>query len=338
MKRLLCLYISAILLLTVFTACSSGSSSAPAASSAPSYAAEAPAPSYSADSYAPPSENLESESAMPLPLLTPSTAGGKKIVYTVTLWLQTTGFDAGTRKLLNTVSDMEGYVQNAYINGRDLHNPEVERSASYTLRIPSERLADFLVEMEDNFTLSRLEQVSEDITAKHQQTDTRLADLLEQEKRLLETIEATTDAREKLSLERQLADVQASISSLDASQITMDDAVIYSTVTVQLSEVILPEVIEEIKEPFADRFSRTVSSSLNGFVAFCQGFLLLIIALIPIVIVLAIFTLIVLLVVRLVKKYNNKVKRTFTEGEKVPIDYVDYEENKKSEEDGQETH
>lgn len=321
MKRILCLYISAVLIIGTLTACGGSSGSAPMSAEAGAPAAEAsPAPSYDAyhDDYEYPNE-AEAGSAMPLPLLTPSGADGKKIVYTVTLWLQTTGFDAGTRTLLNTVVDMGGYVQSAYINGRDLRNPDIERDATYTFRIPSENLSEFLVVMEDNYTLWRLEQESQDITAKSNQTDTRLNDLLEQEKRLLEDIAAATESREKLSLERQLADVQASISGLDASRTSMDNAVIYSTVTIRLFEVILYEPEAERQVSFAERLGLTVNNSLNWFVAFCQGFLLVLIALAPVIVILAVIAAIVLLVMRLVRRRGGRIKKTLTgDGDVLP--------------------
>lgn len=329
MKRLLIVFTVIVLAVSCFAACSSSApSQAPAASPPPAAAPQAPAAGamdQSTDYYETYEDSLNPGSATPLPLLTPSNADGKKIVYTVALWLQTTDFDAGARKLLNTVSDLGGYVQSAYVNGRDLHNPEVERNASYTLRVPSEKLSEFLVIMEDNYTLYRLEQESQDITAKKQQTDTRLDDLRDQEKRLLETIAGTTDAREKLSLERQLADVQSSISSLDASQSSMDNDVIYSTVTVNLFEVIFAEPVEERQIPFSEKLSNTVSATMNGFLAFGQGLLLFTIVLLPVLLALAVIAVIILLIRRVYRKIHKVFK--VSDGVELPDQTQDENEN-----------
>jgi len=142
MKRIFSGSIILLLALFTFAACSSGAS--PAERSASTSAYSAPEAAYGGD------YEITDEADTSLPLLTPSNPDGTKIVYTVTMELQTTEFEAGTRSLLNVVRDMGGYVQNTYIEGRSLYDLEGERFASYTLRIPSESLAEFLVTMEDN--------------------------------------------------------------------------------------------------------------------------------------------------------------------------------------------
>lgn len=308
MKRLFCCISSLILIASALTACGGGGSESPN-----SAAPQSPVHDYASGT--PGEFATESGGAAYLPLVTPSNAEGSKIVYTVDLWLETTAFAEGTRKLLDVVVEKGGYVESTHIEGRSLYNEDVERYASYTLRIPSEHLADFLVIMEDNYNLVQLVQQSQNITDQYQETDTRLEDLKEQEKRLTEALGKTEDTQELLDLERELAGVQSDISSLTASSGRMDNAVIYSTVAVHLSEVIPSKSLQESGIPFGDRLSKTANGSWTGFVGFCQGLFLFIIAALPVLVVLGVIAAITLLVMRAVRKSNGKL-RSFLTGQR----------------------
>jgi len=216
------------------------------------------------------------------------------------------------RKLLDTVSNMGGYITSANVEGHDMRYPEVERRADYEFRIPSERLSDFLVVLEDNYNLWSLRQVTEDSTTRYDSAGLRLEDLLDQESRLLDTLSKEEDSSERLSLERKLSEVQRMITDLYTLQVSVDDAVILSTVNIQLFEVIFqPEVIE-VEEPppppltFSERLGNRISASIDGFVSFCQGFLLFIIAIAPVLVVLVVIAVIALLIVHVVRKRGKK--------------------------------
>ena len=87
-----------------------------------------------------PSDIQSDESIVQFPILTPSQADGRKMIYTVTVYLQTTDFMQGARKLLDTVGNLDGYILSANVDGRDMRYPEVERRADYEFRVPTEQL------------------------------------------------------------------------------------------------------------------------------------------------------------------------------------------------------
>lgn|GEM_PF-2501320 len=268
----------------------------------------APAPEMSAE-FAP--ETMErdiaiEDSATPLPLLTPSASRGRRVVYTVDLYLQTTEFMPGIRTLINTVANMDGFVERALVEGRDMRFPWHERSAQYTVRIHSDRLSEFLVIVEDNFNLLLLRQESDDVTVTYEHSESTLDDLRAQEQRLFSTLEdPDLSASDRRSIERTLVDVQSSIRTHERRLSTFDDFVLYSTVNIRLFEVIFPEYLpEEVIEErtFGERFADAVNRSGAAFVAFFQGLLIVIIRILPTLVVLVIIAAIVLLIRRKVKK------------------------------------
>jgi len=337
MKRLLIISVCFILALVILASCSAPEA-APTQDRSSSVAPAAPAPERAPSfdmaveaSPAEPSMMEEAEFAPPsvsnhapahdiagpyfaLPILTPGESG-KMFEYTVTLNLQTTYFMSGMRKLLNTAGETGGYLLFANVQGHDLHHPYVERYGNFMLRIPSERLSEFIIVMENNFNVWHFTQSTEDSTARFDRTALQLDDLHEHERQLIEALAETDDSDERIHIQRWLSEVRDSIRSAEAAQALILDNVIYSTVHVQLFEVILtPDDYVPAPPPtFGDRLSGAVSRSADVFVAFGQGLLLIIIAIAPVLLILAVAGGVALLAIRIVKKRGKrtKVNRSF---------------------------
>ena len=271
---------------------------APAGDAAPALVDPEGAPSDSAGSAGPP------------PILTPSDAGGRRLIYTVDMQLQTTDFMAGIRLLYNTISELGGFIMSEQVNGRDMRNPGYERSASYSFRLFTDNLPEFIVILEDNYNLLGRQLSADEITASYEHTGFTLGDLREQEERIkaaLDDEELDDDAR--VDLEKALMEVQAFIRSLEMQQSTMDDDILYSFINVRLYEVIFieEEEIEEEEEvvlTFGERFLEEVLRSGNSFIAFLQGLLIVIIRILPTLLVLGVIATITILIIRKYKKWR----------------------------------
>lgn len=295
-------------ILMLATGCAA-SSDQMAASQAPAAYEEAASTAESYDykaEYAPEAAEIptidEGSGLAELPMLTPDNTAGIELSYTVSLHLQTDSFMAGIRKLNTTVGELKGYTVQASIRGRDMLRDDYPRTATYSFQIPSTNLSAFLMTMEDNYNLLQMEQEAEDITTRHQQTDDRLAQLEEQELRLRDSLEATEDPEARADLENQLLDTQSQISSLRASSGNMDRQVRYSSVSVTLQEVIIPQ---EMPEPTWDeRLSAVKEETGIRFLAMGRNLVLFSISALPVLVVLLVLGLIALLIYRLCKRYE----------------------------------
>ena len=68
----------------------------------------------------------------------------RKIIKTVSLELQTLNFDKTTKDIVALTESMGGYVENSYVSGSEIgYRGIIQRHASYTLRIPAERIDAF---------------------------------------------------------------------------------------------------------------------------------------------------------------------------------------------------
>jgi len=307
------LLVLAILLLAM-TACSATpemeADRAPAAAQAPAPAADAaPAEDWdfaeeailsAADVAHWPTDD---ESFLPLPILTPSDDRGRRMVYTVTMRLQTPEFMPGVRTLLDEVGTMGGYLTSLDVYGRDMRVAvPPDRHAHMIFRLPTETLGEFIVMVENTYNIWSLRQRTEDETVRYQQATDAQDDLQAEEAWLIEQLEEA-DEDERPALQSRLADVRRLIREQERTQETITDRVIYSTVEITLYEAFSPQDVPPVDPPtFFERVREVASDSLGAFVAFLQGFAIVLIALLPWIPVIGIILLLIWLFIRWYKR------------------------------------
>lgn len=224
----------------------------------------------------------------------------RKIVYSVDLSLQTTDFDAGVAGLPELVQSFGGHVQDSYVEGTNMHDKYYSRGASFTARIPSDKLDAFLGSLGEGYHVVYQHKSSSDISGQYYDTAARLNSLRVQEERLTAMLESATELEYLLQVERELADVLYQIETMTSALNRMDSSVNLSTVTIHLQEVSAYEDGEPVSKPvtFGERVGETIGDSWRGFIDFCQGFVLFLIALVPFLPLIAVIVVIVWLVVR----------------------------------------
>ena len=205
-------------------------------------AESAPLMRYSADQVAfgitEPTEYLR------LPMLTPATAGDRRLIYDVSMRLQTTEFMPGIRLLLDAIGEAGGYVVNYEIRGSDIRQAPTERAADFRFRLPTEQLPDFIIIIENNYNILNLRQDMREVTATYRQNVWSLEELRSQESNLLEALE-TARGNRYIELSDQLRAVRVAIRDLETAQAAIMTDVVYSTIDIQLFEAFLPEEGEE---------------------------------------------------------------------------------------------
>ena len=302
MKKLLIIVVLISLILTLVSGCSASPAPREAAAT---YAASSNsyANSYASEEIASPAYDQKTKEVglTDLPLLDPNNREGIMLSYSVDLELQTSEFMKGIRMLNGFVADADGYLEKCYVNGRDFYDNVTRRHAKYTYQIPSAELSKFLMAVEDNYNLVLLKQDSNNVTAEYKEEDTRLAQLKDQEKRLLETLAVTEVAETKVQIEEELRSIQRQISQLVASTGALKQSVVYSRVNVFLSEVTEPTPRPE-PLTWGQQLSQTTTASINGVKSFFKGFILVIITILPTLLLLGVIAVAVMFIYRALKK------------------------------------
>ncbi|MCL2699939.1 MAG: DUF4349 domain-containing protein [Defluviitaleaceae bacterium] len=245
-----------------------------------------------------------------IPVLTPGNEHGIRLTYVVNFDLQTTAFMEGSRILLNATGEMGGYSLRTHISGRDMYGSKSKRSANYHFKIPTERLNEFQIIMEDNFNLLNMIQDAQDITERYEGEDRQLDLLRQRETEFSRLIGQADDPDDRASLERERGNIRTQIASLETSASSMDRQIVFSDVKVNLYEVIAPEEIPD--ETWGDRLGQTVKSGLNLLKNFLQDVVVILISLVPVLIILAVLCAMawpIVIAVRRIMAYIKQLRR-----------------------------
>lgn len=228
-----------------------------------------------------------------------STAGGaevpdKKIIRRAELTAETKDYDGAKTAVAALIASLDGYTESSRENTRG-----EARTLYATMRIPAEQLDAFLSKTGETVHVTRSNITSDDITAKYYDAEARLATLKAEKTALDAMMEKATSTAEILQIHERLYDVMEEIDSLTAKLNVYKNEVAMSTVTLSLYEVVeySPEA-----ESFGTRVGNAFVAGWKGFAAFCQGFVIVIVRIMPVIVIGAVIAAVVILIVKLEQK------------------------------------
>ncbi len=245
---------------------------------------------------------LEEEMSPDVPKESPAEAvreiaAKRKIVMTASYTVETKGYDDSYKALLELTEKYGGYVSASDYRGISLDSyGSRSRYCTVTVRVPAENYRVFTGSLADIGNISYSYESTNDVTTQYYDLQARIESLQVQEKRLLELLEKAETVEDILQIEAQLSDVRYQIESFQTNFKVLSDSVSYSTVTVELKEV-----IEYSKEPvkeltFGEKIVRRLSDGWDAFVKFCQGFVLVVLVCLPFLVLLGIIAVVVVLI------------------------------------------
>ncbi|MGN1148066.1 MAG: DUF4349 domain-containing protein [Lachnospiraceae bacterium] len=246
---------------------------------------------------------------------------GRKLIRTVNLDVETLEFDNLLSYVKNRTSELGGYVEsmNAY-NGSSYYTSSYSgsgyrnnRSASMTLRIPKDRLDEFLTQVEENSNITNRSEQERDVTLDYVDLDSHKAVLLAEQERLIALMEQAESIEDIITLESRLSDIRYQIESMESQLRTYDNQIEYSTVYLSITEVVELTPVETVEkttwERISDGFMHSMRNIGNGIKEFFIGFVIAIPYLVLIaVIVLVIVWIILFSIKRSTAKKNKKME------------------------------
>lgn len=267
------------------TACGSGGS----ANSASKYAATESAAEdsyYSDDLYevaeeAVPMENAEMEEV--------SVADSRKIIKTVNISAETEEFDKFVSNIEAKVNSLGGYIESSNISGKSIYSNKEKRNANITARIPAKRLDEFVTLIDSNSNVTNKSQSAEDVTLSYSDTKEHLNSLRTEQQRLDQLLLQADDIETIIAIESRLTDIRYEIESYASRLKTMDNQVDYSTVYLNVSEVVEYTEPEPEKLSFGQRIVRGLSESFRDLGEDLADFIVGLIVSLPYIIVFLFF-------------------------------------------------
>lgn len=287
MKKALSLLLAALL---VFALCACGSadtaSSAPAASYDMAYTENAyPAEAEEYGGFAVTGgTQLESGSGA-APEGSP-----EKLIYSASATVETTEFDGTIEKLSALVEQYGGFVESSSVNGSNYYTQSrgysSTRYASYVIRVPSDKFSALMGSLSTLGNVPYSHTYTENITAQYYDTDARLTAYQTQEARLLEMMEAAKTVEDLIAIEEKLTELRYQIESLQSTLKNWDRQVAYSTLDLEVQEVV--EYTPESRMSYGQELALALTNGLKRTGEFFKDLLLAIVGALPALVILAV--------------------------------------------------
>ena len=226
--------------------------------------------------------------------------------------VETTDFEAGLAAVEALVERFDAWVESSSVNGSNYYDISrgyaSARSASYTLRVPSERFQELMGSLSEIGNVPFTHIYTENVSAQYYDTQARMEAYKAQEARLLEMMDRAESVEDLITIESRLSDLRYEIESLQTSLNHWDRRVAYSSVDLVLQEVREYTQDAPVQLGFGERLGRAFRGGVRGFVTFCQDALLWLVESLPALILIAVAGFVLLRVIKHRKKKKAAAK------------------------------
>ena len=237
----------------------------------------------------------------------------KKLVYTANMVIETLKYEECVNSVRELITKYNGFLQSEserdnangwYQTGYVKNNGTLRISMS--IRIPTENYDTFLKDLQGSGKVVSRSATVDNITKRYYETETTIQSLKIQEERLLGMMAEAKDISEMLKIEERLTEVQTELAQYKNALASMDSDVQYSTVNLEIKEVVEYSEEETVKKTstFGDRLKNTLEEAWEGLQDFGEGTLFFFIYALPYLLLFVVIPGVILIVV--LKKKRKK--------------------------------
>lgn len=235
---------------------------------------------------------------------------GRKLIRTVSLSLETKEFDSVLTNLSTKTTELGGYIETSSVNGNS-YSHHLTRYASYVIRIPANKLNEFVEVVSELGNVTQKNESVEDVTLRYIDVESHKKALETEQERLLELLSKAENMEEILTIESKLSDIRYEIENYESQLKTMDNQIDYSTVSVYVDEV--ERVTDTGEKGFFEEIKERFGNSLYVVARGIRGLVIGILGSLPILIVCGGVIAVVVIVVRKILKKRNMRKEDRTQ-------------------------
>lgn len=230
-----------------------------------------------------------------------------KIIYSAYAEIETRTFDDSVAGVADLLSRFGGFLERSAVTGRDYQGYGSERTASFTVRVPSDKFSAFTGALSELGSVTYSTTDAQNITQQYNDTQARLDAYNIEYERLLAMLEKAQTVEEMLSIESRLSEVRGNIQSLSNTVSGWDSLLSYSTVDLQLSEVV--DYTPAPQQTYWQSVWSGFTASLRSVGRFFKNALRLLISALPVLVLLVAAGAAVWLIVRALSKRRREKPR-----------------------------
>ena len=157
---------------------------------------------------------------------------------TVSINAETRTFEESINWFKTYVEGFSGIIDSSYIDSGNMTFKNYRKNANFNVRIPAEKLDAFLNKMGDNLNITFHQENINDVTEEYDDTESRIASLKIEEESLLSMLKKAKTVEEMIKVEDKLSSVRTELRNISNRLKRLDRQVTYSTVNVNITEVI----------------------------------------------------------------------------------------------------
>ena len=275
-------------------------------------AAEAPAQNYMYDEMAEEAAyDMEAGASIAGGETTTVQNPNRKLIKNVYLDIETKDFDNLTNALNNKVTEMGGYIECSNISYPSSFDQYTgRRSMNFSARIPVEKLDEFVQHVESSGNVTYKSENVTDVTLQYRDTESRKKSLQLEQKKLEELMQKAKNVDDTIAIEARMSEVRYQLESIESQLRTYDNQVEYSTVNVNVNEVV--DYTPAKEDTVGKRISEGFIASIRAIGTFFKNLFVGIIAYSPIIILVAAVIAAIVLVIRKIAKGKKNRKNNIT--------------------------
>ena len=164
---------------------------------------------------------------------------GRKLIKTASMDVETEQFEQLMTALETQIKQIGGYIEDETVSGNQLDwqgNPMM-RWADLTVRVPKDRLDEFLNGVESAGNVIRRSENTQDVTLQYSDIESHKKTLKIEQDRLWALLEKADSMDSIIALEERLSDIRYELESYESQLRLYDNQIEYSQVTLNINEV-----------------------------------------------------------------------------------------------------
>ena len=314
MKKILSIIIAILVVISIFSGCSSKDNSSLYEMGGSASTGATAEDSVSSDSEA--SNSGSGSSGLSGFLVLPQSGGelGEKMIYTAEIDMETKEFDATVENISGLAQQYGGFFESSYISGNSYGSQSTYRYANFTIRIPKENYEAALGGLQELGNVLYINSYSENITTQYTDTQSRLEAYRTEEERLLYMLDMAETVEDMLSIESRLSDVRYEIEYLTSSLMNMDNEVNYCTIDLYLNEVARLTDVPGTGRSYWQEIGDGIKNTFRSIGDFFKNLFKWFVVALPVLVILAAVAVIIILIIKKAAK-NRRARFKVNEGE-----------------------
>ncbi len=299
------LLITALALVVMFAAVACASSAQPAADAVSVHDSDSGAVAEVVQT------GLDSQSVSDYNYSAANNADSRLLIRNVSITLETATYQTTYDSIIEAISKNGAYIENSNVTGTGKKNNLHE--ATIVIRVPAENMDALIKALDGNGTVTSSSESVQDVTLEYIDMESRISSLKTERDSITKLLEQADDLDTILELQDKISEINYEIENYESSLLVMQNQITYSTLTLNIKEVIEETEVADSEEvrntTLGDKMWVALKGSLNFLLILGQGILIVLSALLPVIVIIGIPVTIVLIVRHRKKKAKKEEEK-----------------------------